>query len=45
MYFFSSEIALSKNLHVANVLMSVNFCNKGARWWFWWAETCGTLLC
>jgi len=23
-------------MHVANVLMILNFCNKGARWWFWW---------
>jgi len=21
-----------------------NFCNMGTRRWFWWAETCSTLL-
>jgi len=44
MYYFISEIALSKNLPVANVLMFLNVCNKGARQWFWWAETCSTFL-
>ena len=31
-------------LHVANVLTFLNSYNKGAHWWFWWAETCSTVL-
>ena len=27
-----SDISLTKNLHVANVRMILNLCNKGAQW-------------
>jgi len=23
----------------------LDFWNQGARWWFWWTETCSILLC
>jgi len=40
----SNDISLMKELHVANFLMILKFCNSDACWWFCWTVTSSTLI-